>query len=124
MGTCVAVIWPAPDTSTTLLGKPGLGWFRALKFSQRNSTVFPSIIVNDLASARLSNASRGPRKEFRCTYPSRYRSCGGVKAVGLNHRFALGFETCGSPISSGRTLLKSAFRFAVFDTCTVNGMPE
>src|SRR5215469_5530952 len=124
MATCVEVIWPAPDWSTIFAGRPRLGWFNALKFSQRNSRVLPSATVKVFASARFTSASRGPRRLLRCTNPSRYGCNGAVKAAGLYQRVAFGCATLGSPIWSGRTLLKSALTLDELETSTVNGMPE
>src|SRR5579859_643405 len=124
MALAVEVICPAPPTSTMLPGRPRFTWLNALKFSQRNSIVLFSTITNSFESERLKTNRAGPRGEPLDASPSRYGACGAVYAAGLNHKFALGFDTPGLPMMSGRTELKSAFSRGALETPGENATPE
>src|SRR6202171_424310 len=104
MGFDVEVIWPALDVSTWFAGNARFTWLNALKFSHRSSSVLPSVMRNSLASERLNTARRGPRSVPFPASPLRNGACGCVytDAAGLNQSEALGLETCGLPMMSGR----------------------
>src|SRR5437870_12588638 len=63
MSVAAYVIRPASDTSTVEFGSPRFVWLKALKFSHRNSRVFPSVMTKVLDSERLNRYCGGPRSE-------------------------------------------------------------
>src|SRR5438552_2624779 len=63
MSVAALVIRPASDTSTVGFGSPRFVWLKALKFSHRNSRVFPSRMTKFLDRERLNRCCGGPRSE-------------------------------------------------------------
>src|SRR5437870_13441155 len=124
MSVAALVIRPASDTSTVGFGSPRFVWLKALKFSHRNSRVFPSRMTKFLDSERLNRYCGGPRSEPLEAVPLRKGCCGEVYAAGSSHKSRLGFGTWGCPLMSRRELLKSALSSGALQTKGVRAAPD
>src|SRR6185312_7950252 len=85
---------PSLPGTNVMLGRPKMGWLKALKASTRNSLRRCSVMGVVLMSEMSESKAEGPRTlgSVRGTLPKRY-SCGLTKASLLNHCLMVGLDS-------------------------------
>src|SRR5438067_817918 len=114
-------ILPVVGVPKPVLGAPRFTWFSELKSSQRNCRYFVSVKRKFFMRLVSSVAALGPGSSPTPDVPNTNRA-GLANALGLNHRSALGLDTCGSPTISGRAF--TPLPSVAPGTEKVSGAPE